>query len=226
MFNFRVQIDNTRWNYTEILEMAYRSTDNTKNHKQTRRLELLNAAIKLISSGGFANLTIDAVAQSAGVAIGTVYKYFDSKAFLCAEVFRVTTATEVAIIDKIASGSGAPNQRLNRAIVTFSRRALRLRMQAYALIFEPIDPLVETERLKYRKAYAAIFERLLDEGIAAKVFADQSPSISATAIVGVISEALIGPLTWSSENAMTIDENQLIREIQTFCLRAVGAKVQ
>lgn len=205
--------------------MAYRSTDKTINHKEARRLELLNAAIKIISSGGFANLTIEAVAQSAGVAIGTVYKYFDSKAFLCAEVFRVTTETEVAIVDKIASGSGSPNERLNRVIAAFSHRALSLRKQSYALIFEPIDPLVEIERLKYRRAYAVIFEQLLCEGIAAKVFAVQSASISATAIVGIISEALIGPLTWSDENLNSIDENQLIKEIQNFCLRAVRAEV-
>lgn len=204
--------------------MVYRSTEKTKNKKAQRKQQLLSSAIELLSEGGFAKLTMDAVAKRANVATGTVYKYFDSKAILCAEVFKIITETEVAIIKNIAEGESRPDQRLKEAIVTFSHRALNSRHQAYALIFEPIDPLVEKERLKYRHAYSKLFEELLEEGVASGIFAKQTPAISAAAIVGIISEALTGPLTWSSEHTKFMDKKQLVEEIQRFCLKGIAAE--
>ena len=39
-------------------------------------------------------------------------------------------------------------------LATFARRALRNPRLAWALIAEPVDPLVDAERLAYRERYA------------------------------------------------------------------------
>ena len=143
--------------------MVYKATEKTKAHKQARRLLLTDKAISQIKSVGFTGLTMESLAQDAGIAVGTVYKYFDSKASLCLEVFKVATEKEVSIINDISKGCGTPNERLGKAITTFSRRAIHSQQQAFALIFEPVNPLVEKERLNYRKAYALIFEEIIKE---------------------------------------------------------------
>ena len=123
-----------------------------------------------------------------------------------------------------ALGEGAPGTRLLDAISAFAARAIRGRRLAYALIAEPVDALVDAERLRYRQAYAEIFQQLVEQGVAAGDFPAQSASVSAAALVGVIAEALVGPLTWQDGREAAIDEAELIGAIQRFCLRAVAMK--
>jgi len=204
--------------------MAYRPTAKTQARKAALKEQLLNAALSLVSTGGFNSLTINAVAQKAGIATGAVYKHFESKAQLCAEVFRIATEKEVAVVRETALRQVAPATRLLDAIETFAMRALRGQRLAYALIAEPVDILVDTERLRYRHAYAEIFQRLVDEGIRSGDFPAQLSAVSAAALVGVIAESLVGPLSWQIDTQPGIEQTRLIRSIQAFCLRAVAMK--
>ncbi|WP_286264637.1 TetR/AcrR family transcriptional regulator [Thalassotalea atypica] len=201
--------------------MVYRATEKTKARKEAKRLALIEQAVAQIQLGGFNHLTMESLAQAAGIAVGTVYKYFESKAALCQEVFILATEKEVSIIADIAKEKGSARLRLEKAIVTFSRRAMHAQKQAYALIFEPVHPNVERERLKYRAAYAVIFEQVIQEGIINKEFVDQSSSLAATAIVGIIAEVLIRPL---SQPIAEEREAELLDQIRQFCLRAIVVK--
>lgn len=204
--------------------MAYRPTEKTQARKAEIRQRLLEAALGLVSSGGFAALTIVAVSAKAGIATGAVYKHFESKDQLCTEVFRIATEKEVAWVHETAlHGEGTPSVRLVRAIEVFALRALRNPRLAFALIAEPVDVMVDAQRLRYRLAYADVFEKLVAQGIQSGEFATQFPSVSAAAIVGVIAEALVEPLSWPATDAPTVDNDSLIAAIQAFCLRAVAA---
>lgn len=204
--------------------MAYRPTERSEARKAALRQGIVDAAFHLAETGGFNALTISAVAQQAGIATGAVYKHFDSKAQLCAEIFRRATEKELAVVREMALAEGAPPLRLMNAIEAFSTRAIRGRRLAYALIAEPVDALVDAERLRYRQAYAENFQQLVEDGIRTGDFPPQLPSVSAAALVGVISEALVGPLTWHGGEEPAIEKNELIRSIQVFCLRAVALK--
>lgn len=204
--------------------MAYRQTERSEARKAAQRQRIVDAALLLLSAGGFGNVTINAVAQAAGIATGAVYKHFDSKAQLCAEIFRLATEKELAVVRENALAEGAPPARLLTAIEAFAARAIRGRRLAYALIAEPVDAMVDAERLRYRRAYAAIFEKLVEDGIRTGDFPRQLASVSAAALVGVISEALVGPLTWQDGEQSSLDDGELIRSIQAFCLRAVAQK--
>ncbi|HJV74631.1 MAG TPA: TetR/AcrR family transcriptional regulator [Noviherbaspirillum sp.] len=205
--------------------MAYRPTEKTEARKAALKQRLLDAALSLVSTDGFNALTIQAVAQAAGIATGAVYKHFDSKAQLCAEVFRIATEKEVAVVRDTALGEGAPAIRLLKTIEAFAIRALRGQRLAYALIAEPVDTLVDAERLRYREAYAEIFRQLVEDGIRSGDFPAQISAVSAAALVGVIAESLVGPLSWQTGSQPKIEETQLIQSIQAFCLRAVAMKV-
>lgn len=203
--------------------MAYRPTEKTLARKAAVRDGLLAAALTRVASEGFVGLTIAGVAQQAGMATGAVYKHFESKAHLCAEVFRLATEKEVAMVRAAATGAGTPTQRLRDAIAVFAQRALRGRRLAYALIAEPVDTLVDVERLRFRRAYAGIFQLLVEDGMRAAEFAPQDAELSAAGLVGVISEALVGPLSWHRDGQEDPPAEPLITAIQAFCLRAVGA---
>ena len=169
---------------------------------------------------GPAKATVVDVARSLGVSHAAVYRHFPSKADLFAEVFRRASQREVDATREAAAAAGGPaSRRLAAAVETFARRALRGRRLAWALIAEPVDPAVEVERLAFRRAYAAGFEHVLREGVAAGELAAQNVELSAAALVGALGEALVGPL--SPVGGSSLDDDALVADLVSFCLRSV-----
>ena len=162
--------------------MAYRETAQVKARKAAQREALLRTAETLVRDGGFAAMTMQTVADRAGVGVGTLYRYFDNKATLAAAVFAVATQREVDAVDRALAGGGDASARLERALRLFARRALAAPRLAWALIAEPVEPEVVAERLRYRAAYAALYQRVLDQGVAAGELPPQSTALAAAAL--------------------------------------------
>src|SRR3954469_16047496 len=96
--------------------MPYRATERTEARRAQARERIVRAAHELVARGGFGAASIAAVASSAGVATGTVYRHFSSKGELFAKVSRRAAQHEV---DAVAD---APS--LSAGVETFARRAL------------------------------------------------------------------------------------------------------
>jgi AcrR family transcriptional regulator len=201
--------------------MPYRATEQTEARRAATRERVVAAARELIARGGYQEARVAAVAARAGVATGTVYRHFPSKAELFAEVFRSVSQREVdaARAAAAAAGDGPASARLRAAIEAFARRALRARRQAWALLAEPVDPAVEAERLAFRRAHAAHFAEILRDGIAAGELRARDPDLAAAALVGALGEALVGPL---SPVAPRADADALVADLVAFCLAAVS----
>jgi AcrR family transcriptional regulator len=190
--------------------MAYRATERTEAKRTATRERIVAAARDLIAHGGYREAGVAAVAARAGVATGTVYRHFTSKAELFAEVFRRASQHEVdAVRAAIADGS-TPEARIAAGVETFARRALRSRRLAWALLAEPVDPAVEAERLVFRRAYADAFIDVIGP----------DDALRATMLVGAIGEALVGPL---SPVHGELDEDALVAELVAFCIRGALA---
>jgi AcrR family transcriptional regulator len=182
------------------------------------RERLLAAARELIEEGGYGSASVAAIAERAGVASGTVYRHFASKAELFLEVFRAVCAGEERAMRAAADGAGAAAvDRLEAVLATFARRALQNRRLAWALLAEPVDPLVDAERLAYRERYASLVAAELRAGIADGEIPAQDVALTAAALVGGCGEALVGPL------ASVDGSEQVVASIQTFVRRAIGA---
>ncbi|MFT4775710.1 MAG: AcrR family transcriptional regulator [Oleispira sp.] len=194
--------------------LTYRETEHTLAKKADTRLRLLKAARHLVQQGGFSAASASAVAKESGVASGTIYRHFPNKSELVAEVFRYATEREVAAVAQACDcGETA-------AVETFAQRALLGRTLAYALIAEPVDPRVEQERLRYRFAYAEIFEDVIALGIQRGEFVAQNCQITAAALVGLLAESLVGPLKKEHEH----EHDDLVHSLTALVLRAVGFK--
>jgi AcrR family transcriptional regulator len=188
--------------------MAYRSTERTEARRLATRERIVGAAHALIAADGYRAASVAAVAARAGVATGSVYRHFPSKADLFAEVFRRASQREVdAVAQALAAGGIAAG------VETFARRALRGRRLAWALLAEPVDPAVEAERLTYRHAYRDAFARVLPDHLADR-------ELIAAALVGAIGEALVGPLSPTADARR--DEDRLVASLVAFALRAVS----
>jgi|SRR5436190_4605570 len=201
--------------------MPYRPTPRTEARRAEVRERIVRAAWDLIAHGGYAEARVAAVAKRAGIATGTVYRHFPSKAELFAEVFRRASQREVDAMAEATRPDGRPAaERAAAAAEIWARRALRGRRLAYALLAEPVDPLVEAERLEFRRAYRDVVAALIADGIAAGDLPEQDPQIAAAALVGALGEALVGPLSPTGGDA---DANTLVHQVVSFWLRALGA---
>lgn len=189
--------------------MAYRATERTEARRLAARERIVDAAHALIAADGYRAAAVAAVARQAAVATGSVYRHFPSKADLFAEVFRRASQREVdAVTEALGTGGVAAG------VETFARRALRGRRLAWALLAEPVDPAVEVERLIYRRAYRDAFAAVLPDHIADR-------ELIAAALVGAIGEALVGPLSPSSDDT---DADRLVAALVAFAVRAVSSE--
>lgn len=193
--------------------------------RQTRSLDkktqILRAARSVVLDGGFRELQMNAVAAAAGVAVGTIYRYFPSRAELCAAIVSVTSQREVDVLSGIAVAEGSPSQKVRDAVRTFAARAMRGRRLAYGLIFEPIDPEVESTRLKYRRAIARVFETIIREGIAVGEFRNVDAEVAGTCLVGAFMEGLVGSLAPDTQGQQA-RADEIASAIADLCLAAVA----
>jgi len=200
--------------------MAYRETEQVVARKEDKRRRIIVAARGLIAEGGFSAVQMSTVAAVAGIATGTVYRYFPSKADLVTEVFRVVNQWEVDVMAQAAEADGTVGERLEAAVATFAKRALMAPRLAYAFIFEPVDPLVVAERFVFRRAYAEIISEILTQGVERGEIPPQPIAVIANCIVGASAEALVGPL--ARHNGSPADGEQAVQSIVKFCQNAVS----
>lgn len=200
--------------------MAYRRTERVEERLAETRERIVRAALELVARGGYRAASVAAVAARADVATGTVYRHFASKAELFAEVFRIASGRELAVVRAVAERTDlSPTERLATSLETFARRALRGRRLAYALLAEPAEPSVDEQRLIFRRAYRDGFARLLREAIDAGEIPSQDVHVTAAALVGAMGEALVGPLSPSGRKR---DHDELVSTIVRFCVRALS----
>jgi AcrR family transcriptional regulator len=205
--------------------MVYRRTPDTAARQAAARERILDAATARVTRGGYAAATVEAVASDAGVATGTVYRHFGCKADLLAEVFRATARRELAAAkaaaDRVSTGGAPVWERLDAVVTTFAERALRSGRLAWALVAEPVDPAVETERLLYRRAYVEFFTGMVEGGIKRGEIPHQQAGITAAALVGAIGEAVTIELSHSHHGPREPD-SRFVRGLVAVCVRALG----
>ncbi|CAM3968547.1 TetR/AcrR family transcriptional regulator [Nocardia ninae] len=197
--------------------MAYRRTPAVQARLDAQAGLIVQAATKVLAESGYAGMSMAAVAAEAGVATGTVYKNFAGKADLVTAVFRKVVAGEVAAV-VAASATGTAVERVSAAVETFAGRALKNPKLAYVLLVEPVDTVVDTERLHFRRAFAEAFESAVADGVSRGELPAQDARTSAAALVGAIGEVLVGPLAAAPHG------ESVVPELITFALRALGVR--
>lgn len=199
--------------------MAYRKTPAEVRRLEAAREHLVVRATEVVADVGWAQASVTAVADAAGIAAGSVYQHFASKSALAVEVFRRAAQREVDVLGEVLEGDGDPVGRLRLGVEVFARRALENPGLAYALLAAPAEPAVGAERLAFRRRYRALFATVIDEGISAELLPGQDAEITAAALTGAIGEVLAYPLSASAAQ----DTDRLIDRLTALALRCAGA---
>jgi AcrR family transcriptional regulator len=191
------------------------------------RQAILAATRELVAEEGFAGAQIALIAARANVGVGSVYQHFSSRSSLLAELYETMAGHEFAIVenavhavDADAGDTAATSAaKIDAAVTTFCSRALRAGRFAFALLVEHGEAQLDDRRLTFREGYRKLFERILDEGIEHGELPVQNTNVSAAALLGIMTESLVRPLTDGHPKRT----HQLVRQIVALCHAAVGA---
>ncbi len=194
--------------------MPYRRTPKVQERLDAQRDALIAAAMEQLAERGYAGCSVSAVAERAGVAVGSVYRHYPTKAALVVELFRRVVTREVEAVREASERPGTPAERVVAVFDTFATRALKTPRMAYALLAEPVDAPIEAERLVFRRAFRDVVALHVADGVRAGVLPAQDAEVTAAALVGAAAEVLIGPLTTGSADEVS--------GLRTFVLRSLG----
>jgi AcrR family transcriptional regulator len=198
--------------------LPYRRTENVVRRLAARHDAIIAAARQMASEGGMAAVQIAAVAARAGIAAGTVYRYFPAKTDLVAALLAEIADSEIGALRRAGAVAPGPLSGLSAAIVTFAARALRDRRLSFAAIAEPIDAELDAARLAFRKSLAAEFAGRITAAIAEGRLPQQDVAVAAAGITGLLIEGLIGPLAPDPSGR----ERDIVQSLTLAALRSLG----
>jgi AcrR family transcriptional regulator len=198
--------------------MPYRRTENVVRRLAARHDAIIAAARQIASEGGMAAVQIAPVAARAGIAAGTVYRYFPAKTDLVAALLSGMAEREIGALRRAAAGAPGPLSALSAAIMTFAARALRDRQLAFAAIAEPVDAELDGARTAFRRSLAAEFAERIAAAVVEGRLPEQDSELAAAALTGLLVEGLIGPLAPDASGR----EREIVQSLTLTALRALG----
>ena len=164
----------------------------TTQRKETKRGQILDAAVLEIARHGYYGTTVAAIAGRAGVADGTIYLYFKSKEEVLVSIFERAMQRFIEQARQIAEEDGAGAESKLRRLI-----ALHLTLlgedRDLAVIFQvefrhTIHVLELLSRSRMRD-YLALIARVIDQGKPEGVFkSDVDPLLAAKVVFGVLDE--------------------------------------
>ena len=190
----------------------------THDEQAAKRERILAAALKLFAHEPYQAVTMDRVAESAGVAKGTLYLYFPSKDALYLGVLSDGLDTAYRTYQSSADPRLPVVERLRRSIAVMvefydqRRDFLRLFATEEPRLAEARNRIIEASRERGFNFFAS----LIEEGIRTGVFTRLDPRLATFTIQGAIRSLL---LYYGSGRPVC----ELSRELGNMMLRSLGA---
>lgn len=146
--------------------------------KEEKREAILQSAWTLIRNKGYHKTTVDEIATSAGVAKGTVYLYFASKAEVMLAIVDKTNLRIADAQDRIAAGDEPAEVRI-RGVIKHRLMTLFDIIHRYPYGVEMVTYLLPhiVDRLhRYVQRHGELLSKILEEGCAGGEFQCDDPA--------------------------------------------------
>ena len=185
--------------------------------RQARAAETVSAireaAAQVLEAGGLAAFTTNAVAERAGVSIGTLYQYFADKAAIVRAVAEhELRATLASVAKAMAEESDVPDDERVRAVVRAIVNAFHGRQRARKAVVQAM----------FSEGGGAVFQAPVAAFIAANSLEsldEQQTFVLSRAVLGVIRSAVLEEQRFLKSRAF---EDELVRLIITY-IAAINA---
>ena len=171
-------MDNSRTTKKEVLA-AFRTN------------EILAATRRLMEQKGVDSLTMDEIAQAAGVAKGTIYLYFQSKDELVQALLSQVGEDIALDLEDILAGTNPPEDKLRQVVLLLFQYVERER-ELFPLYLRELvrskssKAARSTWMQKLEERIVGLLTRLFSEGIASKKFINVNPRLLAYVLKGMV----------------------------------------
>ena len=153
------------------------------------KTKILNAALTLFTKKGIKSTTTREIAKKAGIAEGTIYRYFKSKEELSLELFRDRMDNFRKELNSKADYYSDPQKKLEALIDSFFNFA---HQDLKACFYIVIGHYTELNILKKEKfQYTNTFADVIREGTKKRVFRKMDNNLGAALIIGMINRAIL-----------------------------------
>lgn len=150
------------------------------------REAILDAVDRRLARFGYKKMTVESLAEDAGIGKGTVYLHFPSKEeAVLSHIDRIVERL-CGRLDTIAAGGGPVDQRLHEMLVervTFRLSAVQHYSASLNDLLAAIRPMLLERRQRHFEREADHFERILKEGRTAGVLAPVRVPTTARALI-------------------------------------------
>lgn len=194
-----------------------------KKITRQRTEQILDAALLVFSERGFDRATIPEIAESAGVSVGTIYNYFESKRDLLTSI--VSTIAIEPFVQMIAVLPRDDDHAYVEAII---ENRLELGMENMSRFFPIFYEIQRDEELRrtfsgqMMRPLLAGLEAYLSSRMEAGAFKKRDAAVIARAMVGmVLGFILVHSLERESSPVHTTDRKQLASQLADLILSAV-----
>ncbi|MGV0643943.1 TetR/AcrR family transcriptional regulator C-terminal ligand-binding domain-containing protein [Mycolicibacterium sp. XJ2546] len=171
--------------------LARRSEDSAAaTGPSNRKAELVRIAQRVAASRGFAELTLAAVAKSAGVSTPALYTHFYSRDDLLKQVIEVTAREYVEDLAATDDPAGSVESRLRMRLRRWATMPTpRLRVLHGAVVHSPDSPGVRAAVRRARAAWDAFLHDVLERGQAR---GEVRPDVDFDAAAQLLTSCLFG----------------------------------
>jgi TetR/AcrR family transcriptional regulator, fatty acid metabolism regulator protein len=187
--------------------------------QKSKRERILDAGLKLFAHESYQAVTMDRVAQEAGVAKGTLYLYFPSKE----ELYLGILSNGFQTLNRLYAESVEEGTDVRERV----RRAIALSIQFYnerrdlLRLFATEEPRMAEARDRIlrdrREEGLSFYISLLEEGQRRGIFAQCDPHLAALMILGAIRSVLL----YYETNR---DEDEIAHDLPDLLLRAISTR--
>ncbi|MFZ5968983.1 MAG: TetR/AcrR family transcriptional regulator [Bacillota bacterium] len=187
-----------------------------------KRMEILQAAIKIFSKEGFHKAKIDDIAMAAGIGKGTVYQYFSSKQELFQEMIKFMMKRYDESIDLIISKDQGFKDKL-LMIAENHVKFVSQHIDMAQMIMNQSDLISKEMKcwiMEQKEAAYKSFERLVEDGInRGEVRQDIDREIAASSIIGTMNQYYGRKIFRSKEKNRYVDPLPLVDFLsKTLCV--------
>ncbi|MFE5837395.1 TetR/AcrR family transcriptional regulator [Arthrobacter sp. NPDC056493] len=186
----------------------------------SRRNEILRATLDQIQERGMNATRAADVAEALGISESVVFYHFRSREDLMAEAYGLYTRTSSDLLEEAMAAPGSPSERLQRVLTAYiphgNIRDWTLWLEAWTAA--RIDPRMADILRKQDKFWRSSVEKVILEGIEARVFVTDNPAAAAWRITSMIDgfgvQLVVGFNTREATTLLTWLEHEVTRELQ------------
>jgi AcrR family transcriptional regulator len=188
--------------------MPYRSSEKTRQKKESKRTAMMQAALKVFSEKGYHAATVRDVVSAADVAIGTFYFYFPDKETLFLYLYEETADFLVQTIRQAVAGRKSVPEKFAAAVQTYLNLALYEPAMVNLLLVGGVGalPSLGEKRAAFRERMTAVWHHILEQADDQGVIAPQNRQRTAEFISGGCDEVVINLLAQPTPDSSAAHE--------------------